>query len=190
MKNIKLKTYKNEEYISSNNDIINFSVSNNVVNTEIFEIIQNSKIITRGPLPARIFELNKSIYDNIFEFNLTNKDLIKDNNIFDLNLKNEENMLDISSEKLGQYSQNKKFKLIKGQGELRETLACLQMLAREQDLPYRADSIEKILRDSLSRGKKPTLQLLGGITSMMGLHSTIVKVNSSQASRTISKVGG
>lgn len=69
-------------------------------------------------------------------------------------------MLDISSEKVGQYNTEKNIKLIKGQGDLREALACLQMLASEINLPYRSDSIEKILRDALNRGKSPIFNFL------------------------------
>ena len=43
------------------------------------------------------------------------------------------------------------FKLIEGEGPLEETLACFQMLAAQMKLPFRRDSIEKVLRDSLRR---------------------------------------
>ena len=181
--NIRIKTYKNEAFISNNKEIKNYLISDNVNESKTFDIIEQQKISTRGPFPARLFELDKSIYANIFETKSTNKKPSEDNININTNLENEDNMLDVSSEKVGQYSKEKNIKLIKGQGDLRETLACLQMLALEINLPYRSDSIEKILRDALNRGKKPNLQLLGGITSMMGLHSTLANVPTSTASR-------
>ncbi|MDA9867841.1 peptidase domain-containing ABC transporter [Synechococcus sp. AH-224-I15] len=59
---------------------------------------------------------------------------------------------------------------IGGEGPLQETLACLQMVAKLMKLPFRRDSIEKILRDELRRGQSPTLRLCGQIAASLGLH--------------------
>jgi len=75
------------------------------------------------------------------------------------------------------------FRLQRGEGPLEETLACFQMLAVELNLPFRKDSIEKILRDSLRRGQAPDLQLCGNIAAMMGLHVSGVRVPASQGTR-------
>ena len=40
-------------------------------------------------------------------------------------------------------------RLIRGEGPLQETLACFQMLAQLLKLPFRRDSIEKVLQDNL-----------------------------------------
>ena len=64
-------------------------------------------------------------------------------------------MLNKSSEYLGQYQLNNDFKVIRATGLMRESIACLQMLAAQLGLPYRVDSVEKILRDTIRRGKKP-----------------------------------
>ena len=37
-------------------------------------------------------------------------------------------------------------------------------------LPFRRDSIEKVVRDSLRRGQTPNLQLLGQLGASLGLH--------------------
>ena len=37
----------------------------------------------------------------------------------------------------------------------KETLACFQMLAQLMKLPFRRDSIEKVLQDNLRRGLTP-----------------------------------
>ncbi|MEO1002186.1 MAG: ABC transporter transmembrane domain-containing protein [Cyanobacteria bacterium J06638_7] len=66
--------------------------------------------------------------------------------------------------------------LVRGAGPLEETLACFQMLAAQLKLPFRRDSIEKILRDVLRRGQTPDLQLCGSIAAMMGLHVSGVQV--------------
>ena len=46
-------------------------------------------------------------------------------------------------------------RLIRADGPLKETLACFQMLAQLMKLPFRRDSIEKVLQDNLRRGLTP-----------------------------------
>jgi len=65
---------------------------------------------------------------------------------------------------------------VSGHGHLQETLACFQMLAKLMKLPFRRDSIEKMLRDSLRRGQTPTLQMCGQIAAGLGLHVAGAKV--------------
>ena len=69
-----------------------------------------------------------------------------------------------------QYAARPRFRLIRGEGPIEETLACFQMLAAELELPFRRDGIEKILRDVLRRGQSPDLQLCGNLAAMLGLH--------------------
>jgi len=61
-------------------------------------------------------------------------------------------------------------KLKRAKGEVAETIACLQMLAASLKLPFRSDSIENIIHDAIKRGGSPSLQLVGNIAVMMGLH--------------------
>ena len=75
------------------------------------------------------------------------------------------------------------FAVVKAKGELREALACLQMLAYQLNLPYKNDSIEKILRDVINKGRKPTRQILGAIASVMGLHATLATVDKKMGTR-------
>ena len=49
------------------------------------------------------------------------------------------------------------------------------MLAMQMKLPFRRDSIEKILRDSLRRGPSPNLQLCGQLGASLGLHVVAYK---------------
>jgi len=75
--------------------------------------------------------------------------------------------LDLGQE---EFAQQVRFKLMRGEGPLEETLACFQMLAAELELPLRRDGVEKILRDVMRRGQTPDLQLCGNIATMLGLH--------------------
>ncbi len=183
-----IKIIENGDKINANNDLINIACSSNIANKEVGSIITNEDIInTRGPFPARIIQVKKEAYSLLLQSNPNNK-IVKEESKYRQDLSEEEikkstAMLDKSSEDLGQYNLNKDFKVIRATGLMRESIACLQMLSAQLGLPYRVDSVEKILRDTIRRGKKPTLQLLGGITSMMGLHSTTAKVDPSVANR-------
>jgi len=88
-----------------------------------------------------------------------------------------------SSLNLGQESAISGLRLIEGNGPLEETLACFRMLASELKLPFRKDSIEKILRDALRRGQSADLQLLGNLATLMGLHVSALRVPAAMGTR-------
>ena len=67
-------------------------------------------------------------------------------------------------------------RLIRAEGPIQETLACFQMLAQLMKLPFRRDSIEKVLQDNLRRGLTPNLQLCGQLAASLGLHVMAAKV--------------
>ncbi|MFY8149448.1 MAG: peptidase C39, partial [Prochlorococcaceae cyanobacterium] len=75
------------------------------------------------------------------------------------------------------------FRLVRGQGPVESTLACFQMLARQLKLPFRRDSIEKVLRDSLRRGQAPNLQLCGQLAASLGLHVIAARVPAAMGTR-------
>ena len=84
---------------------------------------------------------------------------------------------------LGQPNPLSDFKLIRAEGELEGTLACFQMLAAQMKLPFRRDSIEKILRDSLRRGQRPNIQLCGQLAASLGLHVVSAKTSAEMGIR-------
>ena len=67
-------------------------------------------------------------------------------------------------------------RLIRADGAIQETLACFQMLAQLMKLPFRRDSIEKVLQDNIRRGLSPNLQLCGQLAASLGLHVMAAKV--------------
>ena len=88
-----------------------------------------------------------------------------------------------SSLQLGQANNLDGFTLIRGEGPMEETLACFQMLAQQMKLPFRKDSIEKVLRDSLRRGQTPNIQLCGQLGASLGLHVVSAKVPATKGTR-------
>ena len=80
-------------------------------------------------------------------------------------------------------ARNKAFRVIRGEGPLRETLACFQMLSMQLDLPFRSDSIEKVLRDVLRRNQQPNMQICGQLAASLGLHVVAARVPHTECSR-------
>ena len=74
-------------------------------------------------------------------------------------------------------------RLIRAEGVMQETLACFQMLAQLMKLPFRRDSIEKVLREMTRRGQAPTLRLCGQIAAGLGLHVSGAKVSAAMGTR-------
>tara|TARA_Y100001968_G_scaffold331041_1_gene384538 strand:- start:626 stop:3580 length:2955 start_codon:yes stop_codon:yes gene_type:complete len=185
--NLNIKILNNLDEYKLKSDLICIAGSANIVNKSIGDIFDSdTSMNVNGPLPGRIFELKKKIFDELMVTKPTEKAPKVNENINDsiqLDIKEDSEFVSTSQEKFGQYSTKKEFKLIKAKGVIRETIACLQMIATEFELPYRSDSIEKLLRDSIRQGKKPTINILGGLTTSMGLHSSGARLVPKTASR-------
>ena len=65
-------------------------------------------------------------------------------------------------------SLDSKFPVRTGVGSLEQIMACLEMLSLYYKIPFRSDIIERIARENL-RGKPPSLQLVGNISTILGL---------------------
>jgi ATP-binding cassette, subfamily B, bacterial HlyB/CyaB len=76
-----------------------------------------------------------------------------------------------------------RFRLVRGQGPLQETMACFQMMAAMMDLPFRRDAIEKVLRDVVRRNQTPNMQTCGQLAAGLGLHVVAAKVPVSECTR-------
>ena len=74
-------------------------------------------------------------------------------------------------------------RVIRADGAIQETLACFQMLAQLMKLPFRRDSIEKVLQDNIRRGLTPNLQLCGQLAASLGLHVMAAKVPADAGTR-------
>ena len=127
-------------------------------------------VSSTGPLGLRLIGLPESIFD-----------ILAENKAEALSPKrNQENAGSLntnaagiplsSSLDFGQQNPAKDLVLVEGAGTLEEILACFQMLGKLLKLPFRRDSIEKVVRDSLRRGQTPNLQLLGQLGASLGLH--------------------
>jgi ATP-binding cassette subfamily B protein len=73
--------------------------------------------------------------------------------------------------------------VIRAEGPMEEVLACFQMIAKLMKLPFRRDSIEKVLRDSNRRGQVADLQMCGQLAASLGLHVVSAKVPAAVGTR-------
>ncbi len=183
-KNSNIQTFKQDEIIPLKEDFINIVASANYENKEIGDLLNcEIKPKARPPFFLRVIQIPKKIYEMFMDKALTNN----------LNIDNETNenddakfaplLLERSTANVGRYSPQKNKSIIRGNGEIREALACLQMLANDLNLPFRNDSVEKILRDEIRRGKKINLDLCGNLLSLLGLHVSKSKIKKSYALR-------
>ncbi len=180
-------TLKLDQAIQSNEIVI--VGSSNIENKEIGDHIENvSNIKAKPPFKERLISIPKEIYNKILNYT-SNNELNKSNQLITNNdnypTSNSKNILPEKSNliKQGNYQLPQKFELIKAQGEIKETIACLQMLAKELEIAFRKDSIEKVIKDEFDRTNSMSIQLCGGILSMMGLHAANMKIPKKFASR-------
>ena len=123
-----------------------------------------------GPLGLRLIGLPPSVIKklNEKEQRAINQEAIENNANL---IKSEPAWLPLSSGlNFGQQNPAGNLALVEGSGTVEEILACFQMLGKLLKLPFRRDSIEKVVRDSLRRGQTPNLQLLGQLGATLGLH--------------------
>ena len=158
--------------------------SQNFINKNIGDIIDlNEEIQIKPPLEGRVYEISHEIYHEIknnTKENISSPISIKDkpNQIMVKTDTQEEGPIIPSStnEELGKYEKKKEFQIIRGEGQLYESMANIQMLCNNLEVPFRKDTIEKILRDSIRETKCPSMDLIGSILAGVGLHSSGARI--------------
>ena len=71
-----------------------------------------------------------------------------------------------------------RFPSVRGRGSLAETLAIAEMVALQQQVPFRRDAIAKVLEDQFRRDKTLSVEMLGGVCELMGLRSQLAETDS------------
>ena len=69
------------------------------------------------------------------------------------------------------------FPLVRGQGPLHEAMAVCEMISLHQSVPFRRDAIEKVLQSQFKRDKELSLELLAGLTELLGLKTQLGAVD-------------
>ena len=168
---IKLEAQDKFTYIAS---------SANISCVEPGEILKGDKIIySRPPLPARIIKY----FAKQEKSNDDNDGSKAENKILNANHEIAPNLPVTSDLDIGQYAEQDLMPLIRASGAVQESIACLQMLAKSMNLPFRKDSIERVLRNALRTGKPASIELMGSLVANMGLHASAAKIPASFATR-------
>tara|TARA_Y100001968_G_scaffold324569_1_gene364185 strand:+ start:5910 stop:8873 length:2964 start_codon:yes stop_codon:yes gene_type:complete len=191
VKDFKIKIYNPTD---KNNDFENkvyLIGSSNIKSSKIGDLFESSKLDEEDiipPLPLRLIYLSKDIY---FSFFKVKNDIDKVENIVQ---GSEEDINETDTLKapiiplktdleLGHNFNSQNLKLIKANGVVEETSACLKMIANFYDIPYRGDSIEKVIRDSVNKGDGSNSLLVANLANMMGLHVSGAGVSLDVATR-------
>ena len=72
---------------------------------------------------------------------------------------------------------DQQYPLVKGRGQFEESMAVSEMIALHQHVPFRRDSIAKVLEAQFRREKNISLELLAGLQELLGMNSQIAEVN-------------
>lgn len=72
---------------------------------------------------------------------------------------------------------------VTGSGPVGQTMACLEMLARYHNVPFRRDVLERAATDSLQNRTQTTLELLGNLSTLIGFTGTLADLPESQLLR-------
>ncbi|MEN9766106.1 MAG: hypothetical protein RLZZ32_66 [Cyanobacteriota bacterium] len=85
----------------------------------------------------------------------------------------------------GRLSDDGSFPQVRGEGPIDEPMACLRMLARHFDLPFRKDVLRRILVDQQQRQGDAGigLQQLAAVCDLMGLRASLLDVSVAQLPR-------
>ena len=72
---------------------------------------------------------------------------------------------------------------VTGTGPLGQTMACLEMLARHYNVPFRRDVIERAANDNLRGRSHSSLELIGSLSTLMGFTGTMTDLPEGQLGR-------
>ena len=72
---------------------------------------------------------------------------------------------------------------VTGTGPLGQTMACLEMLARHYNVPFRRDVIERAAIDNLRGRSQTSLELIGNLSTVMGFTGTLTDLPEGQLGR-------
>lgn len=71
-----------------------------------------------------------------------------------------------------------RYPLVRGRGQLPEAMAVCEMIALQQQVPFRRDAIQKVLEDQFRRDKSLSLELLGGLCELLGMTTQLAEIES------------
>lgn len=81
------------------------------------------------------------------------------------------------------YTQPQKYPFVSGRGPLDSTLACCQMISQHFGVPFRRDTVRRVVANQLERVGSISLPFCGAVTELLGLTTQLVRVPAVAVSR-------
>ena len=176
----KLKTIQKNQAITVDKNECLIVLSSNIENKKIGDPIQNEESVNWiDGFPPKIISIPVQLQK---EFNLVNQPDILETKSNEIELIpdgiQEEIVKSLPGKTNLDYGQNysKDQKILRAKGEPNETIACLSMLCNDLDIPFRKDTVEKIIRDELKKQGTISNQVIGGLAGLLGLNATAAKI--------------
>lgn len=143
-----------------------------------FETVAQLSVMGSGAtrlvgIPASLLESNKTVIANSAGVAETTEIPYAPAQLED----NSSNYLD------SQRTTPKKYAFFAGKGAVEGTLACFQMLSQHLNIPFRRDTLKRVLVNQQSRNGTISLQNCGAIAEMSGLSAQLVNVPAVAVSR-------
>ena len=141
--------------------------------------------------PLRLLRINRELWTQCLKAEIdpasetfdTSVDAANDDRYADLlpAPQGEQHLIQKSSE--ASSLRRKKFVQVTGEGPVGQTMACLEMLARHHNVPFRRDVIERAAKDNLSGQRTTSLELIGNLSTLMGFTGTMADLPEAQVIR-------
>ena len=71
-----------------------------------------------------------------------------------------------------------RYPISKGRGPLQEAMAVCEMVALQQEVPFRRDTIKKVIEGQFKRDKGLSIELMAGLTELLGMTSQLAATDS------------
>ncbi|MBL1174213.1 MAG: type I secretion system permease/ATPase [Pantanalinema sp. GBBB05] len=81
------------------------------------------------------------------------------------------------------YTQPQKYPFVSGRGPLDATLACCQMISQHFGVPFRRDTVRRVVANQLERVGSLSLPFCGAVAELLGLTTQLVRVPAVAVSR-------
>ncbi|HEY9618326.1 MAG TPA: peptidase domain-containing ABC transporter [Microcoleaceae cyanobacterium] len=81
------------------------------------------------------------------------------------------------------YTQPQKYPFVSGRGPLDSTLACCQMISQHFGVPFRRDTVRRVVANQLERVGSLSLPFCGAVAELLGLTTQLVRVPAVAVSR-------
>ena len=158
------------KFLITSNNVINYKEGDILKNGDDFEVI--------GKLPARMIDTSKlSIISNKKQISIGSHNNENYSNENQRNLNNEKEAL---ADMFGAINYKDGFPHFNGVGVSQSTIACLRMISRYFDLPFKKDILKRIIDDQNKFSGKEQINIskLAALINFLGLRATPLKPDS------------